>query len=604
MDIMVYDFFRMESKYMPIFNKELLSLVNFDIVKKIMRFTILLIIIFISIGYGTSVYAHPHMFYSTQAIYVFNDEGLESIVVKWEMDEYTSILTIDGYDNNKDGKLRDEELERLEREENQRIKEYNYYIYLKVNGKSIPLPEIKDFSIKESNDGNLIYSFRIPLKVNKSSHVDIAQYDSTYFTDLQPDDTTAVVINGGDDFDITSSIRMDDSISFYFDQFHPLEAHVSFEIKIPSENLNDISSKLINTDREILTVEGVDSEGVQLSDENIDTKVIKGEDHIEEFEVIENVDLKSSKNSFPNNNNTEIENKKLFIVGGLSEELNDNTPVIEDVNIGPPKGKYVEENQENDVQETIIDKINKIQDLLQIRIMSILKEGDKKIYYNQLLIVFFLVFAYGLIHVIGPGHGKSLTISYVVANGNKLKKALLLGALIPIIHSISGVIVVLIFTKLLELSVFTAMDRFTESTQLLSYGMMIILGLCIVIKSICDWQTKNLNRKSKKTRNNKSMIWAVIIVGIVPCPGVVFFLLLGSALGFFKFGILLSFFMMLGMVTGLTLLTLIAYFSRKSALYNLNKKKTGAANVENILELVGGLMIVGYSILFFITNLV
>jgi ABC-type nickel/cobalt efflux system permease component RcnA/ABC-type uncharacterized transport system substrate-binding protein len=572
------------------------------ILEKLNRFSIVLTLALILIGYGTS-YAHPHMFYSTQAIYEFNDKGLECILIKWRMDEYTSVLIRDSYDNNQDGKLSEEEFSKLENDELERVKGDDYYIHLKVDGKAVSLPEITDFKINTSNENILIYSFKIPLIITKSSYVDLAQYDSTYFTDFQPEDFQPVKTRYGEIFGAKSLIRTDESVSFYFDQFHPVESRVEFTINIPSADDSEAIDSF-NVESKVLQSEDlVDSKNVEIN-LNSDKEIV--EDKKDNIPEIESVNIGPSRNSKVNEKSKiEKKNTLIRISDNSDKELDkmeseDSNPIIDEINIGPPEDKFIEEVEI--VKESIFDKINNMQESIKVRIMTVLRQGKGEGYSHELFILLLLSFSYGLIHVIGPGHGKSLTISYVIADGKKLKKALLLGILIPIMHSLSGVLVVLVLSKILQLSVLTAMDDLTRSTQLVSYAMMILLGIWITICSLRNWKKESSNLENSK--HSKSTLWAIFIVGIVPCPGVIFLLLFGKALGVFKLGILFAFFMMLGMVTGLTLLTLIAYFTRNRAVKNINKSSSATNRIENILELVGGLMIVGYSALFFISSFV
>ena len=56
------------------------------------------------------------------------------------------------------------------------------------------------------------------------------------------------------------------------------------------------------------------------------------------------------------------------------------------------------------------------------------------------LLILGIAFLYGLVHAIGPGHGKALVAFYFTSNKSSYKKAFKMGYMISVIHAISALI--------------------------------------------------------------------------------------------------------------------------------------------------------------------
>ena len=662
--------------------------VNFRRIGLIVYPVVLLMMLCLSID----VYAHPHMFFTTQVSYVFDDEGLKSLSVTWDMDAYTSVLMLDSYDLDQDGMLNEEELQTLESDEAVRIKNDGYYTRIKINGETIPTPAISDFTVAAPANETIRYAFTIPLEIKADSRpteVALAQFDETYFTDYilaaRP-----MKVRGGKSLEIMTSVRKDRSVVFYFDQFNPEETVVAFMTElmpsvsrdtdmvtekdygdVDSHDLSDVD-KTDTLGEEISTLE-MPEEGQEVLSESIETEVepvaaaeepgqadadgiaiadqtqqgvddqdvgamtevaevaedesveagtvpsINQEEIAEEDETTDNGTQSAEvSNEIGEPSNTREEHVEATLEEhqrealDTSEEEGQGPPVMDNSESG--ESRHMESVASNQISSEDSDdmaarprasffrRINRQQEAIQSQISRLMQDGGEGGAMAPVLLLLLLSFAYGVVHVIGPGHGKGLTISYVIADGKRLNNALLLGILIPVLHSLSGMVIVFGLSYVLQRSVLFAMDNVIRGTQLVSYGLMILLGGWILISSQREWRQGKEETSGETQRYN---VWvAALIVGVVPCPGVVFLLLFGMAFDALLLGVLMATAMMLGMVTGLTALTLIAYLSRHYATNRLSSNGLWAARMEVGLELFGGLMILTYASVFFLAALV
>lgn len=80
--------------------------------------------------------AHPHVWIEMRSDVVFNDQGLISAVnLMWTFDDGYAKIALDGLDKNGDGVYDPSELEPLTRENLDSLKDYNYFTYVRYNGK-------------------------------------------------------------------------------------------------------------------------------------------------------------------------------------------------------------------------------------------------------------------------------------------------------------------------------------------------------------------------------------------------------------------------------------------------------------------------------------
>jgi nickel/cobalt exporter len=89
--------------------------------------------------------------------------------------------------------------------------------------------------------------------------------------------------------------------------------------------------------------------------------------------------------------------------------------------------------------------------------------------------LFALSFAYGVFHAAGPGHGKAVISSYVVANGETWRRGVALSFASAILQSLVAVLVVGVAAVLLGATRRT-MDGTIFWIEVVSYGLIAVLG--------------------------------------------------------------------------------------------------------------------------------
>ncbi|UJW86835.1 HoxN/HupN/NixA family nickel/cobalt transporter [Devosia sp. SL43] len=97
-----------------------------------------------------------------------------------------------------------------------------------------------------------------------------------------------------------------------------------------------------------------------------------------------------------------------------------------------------------------------------------------------------LSFLYGVFHAAGPGHGKVVISSYVLANETQLRRGVTLSVLSALLQSVVAVVFVLIAAVLLGMTS-VAMGDAANWIGIASYAMVALLGLWLIARKIFGW---------------------------------------------------------------------------------------------------------------------
>ncbi|MBI1201713.1 MAG: nickel transporter [Rhodopseudomonas sp.] len=85
-------------------------------------------------------------------------------------------------------------------------------------------------------------------------------------------------------------------------------------------------------------------------------------------------------------------------------------------------------------------------------------------------------FAYGIFHAAGPGHGKAVISSYLVANDETWKRGLVLSFAAAVMQAVTAVVIVAIAAVMLN-ATSKAMGMTVRVVEMVGYGLIILIGL-------------------------------------------------------------------------------------------------------------------------------
>jgi nickel/cobalt transporter (NicO) family protein len=237
----------------------------------------------------------------------------------------------------------------------------------------------------------------------------------------------------------------------------------------------------------------------------------------------------------------------------------------------------------------------KMSDLIRV------SQSEKSI--QPLVILIGLAFLYGVIHAAGPGHGKVVAMSYVLSHRATITGGILFGVCFAAIHAFSGALGVLGLRFIIQRSVSETLASVTTTTQIVSFGLITLLGLAILIKHCCAFVNPAVPDKvenSNKAGRKSVLAWAVT-VGLVPCPAVVMVMLFCLSMDALILGLVLAACISLGMAATISIVVIAIVLGKTGALRVVSEKY--AIRVEGTIGLLSGAAISIFGALFFISTL-
>jgi len=216
-----------------------------------------------------------------------------------------------------------------------------------------------------------------------------------------------------------------------------------------------------------------------------------------------------------------------------------------------------------------------------------------------------VAFAYGVIHAAGPGHGKGFAVSYILSQRPSLLQGVLFGSLIALFHGLSGIMFVLIIRIILQKNISGTLEEVTRITQIISFSLITCLGLGILIKSIYKWIKSAKSSHTAFNKNHKRHIYgpllSALVVGMIPCPGVVMVMLFALSMNLVGLGIMLGVTLSLGMALTITCVVAIVISGKTISLGMVAKHGSLGITLEYLIETIAGLMIACLGLLFLAT---
>ncbi len=413
---------------------------------------------------------------------ILGEGGMEAVQIQWGFDEFNSSSLIGSFDRNTDGYLSSQEIEAARLESFDHLLADEYYLIVDVNGlRGTPLGA-EDFKAEIIN-GQLIYSFRIPLQIpirwEDLDNVGIFLFDSSYFIDFRSEEI--------DDFTVEWEER---AVSFF-----------QSKLELDTEGFGSV----------IVT-------GIQSGYENAD---------------------KSSRLS-------------------LSALIKDKSFIL---------------------QERLASYTRQVVD-----------DRDPAAFRAAIG----LAILFGLLHVLGPGHGKVFTLAYFSSRQARLGEGLMLSALINIMDSISAFLLVGITYGILSLTIQSTGAVAGRISRIVAYGAVFVLGVSHVI---AHFVSSRVDGKKEKIKIKPWML--ALSVGLVPCPVSSTLLAYGMAEGAFGFSVLLVAGVSLGGMIALSLYSFII-ISGKAGLVKTMQNRGFEKAVEwfellsmGLLAILGAILLIG-----------
>jgi nickel/cobalt exporter len=216
---------------------------------------------------------------------------------------------------------------------------------------------------------------------------------------------------------------------------------------------------------------------------------------------------------------------------------------------------------------------------------DLLQEGNATAHFTILAISFL----YGLIHAMGPGHGKMVIASYFLAKDSNRVEAFKAGFLTAIIHTISALLITGILYVFFQNTISGYFQSINQNMYKVSAVFIILIACFLLYESLHDRDKKEEMQPLK----NKNILTIALSIGIVPCPGVMTIVLYAMILGYLTLGVFSAVTMSIGMGLTISIAAILAS-SIKSTSHAKYKKGIEILTFVGIgvLFLLGGSLLV------------
>jgi nickel/cobalt exporter len=220
-------------------------------------------------------------------------------------------------------------------------------------------------------------------------------------------------------------------------------------------------------------------------------------------------------------------------------------------------------------------------------------------------------FLYGVFHAAGPGHGKAVISSYLVANNETWRRGIVLSFASAILQALSAIAIVGVVAALLGATA-KAMGNTVRVIEIVSYALILLIGLRLLwVKGSAFLRALRLNEgphahdhthehghghHHHHDHDHDASAWshghapepselagahwlrrgltAIVAVGLRPCSGAIIVLVFALAQGLFWIGVASTFVMGLGTAITVAAIATLAVAARELA-GKLAKAKPG-----------------------------
>lgn len=182
-----------------------------------------------------------------------------------------------------------------------------------------------------------------------------------------------------------------------------------------------------------------------------------------------------------------------------------------------------------------------------------------------------VAFLYGILHTLGPGHGKAVVVAYFVGERGSLWRGLRMGSQIALFHVLSAVLVVAVTDFAVRQATGHAPSDY-RIIRLVSYGSIVVIGLWMLFKAVRIARGNGdrhahhdegcgCARLAEPTHGMAGLL--SLAIGSVPCTGALLVLLFGMANDLLLPSIVLVVAISLGMALALAGVGIAAILGRR-----------------------------------------
>jgi nickel/cobalt transporter (NicO) family protein len=235
-----------------------------------------------------------------------------------------------------------------------------------------------------------------------------------------------------------------------------------------------------------------------------------------------------------------------------------------------------------------------------------MRDGDS---FSALVVGIGVGLLYGILHTLGPGHGKFAVASYFLSQGATVRRGALMGAQVAITHVIAAVVLVAIADVTVRMIMSDSAAEL-RLMRLLGYGILALTGLYMLVMALrgvftgavhshdCDHGHGHHHHghdhgHDAHTHGQQGLV--AIGAGLAPCTGSIMVMLFALANDVLWAGVVMVAAIAAGMAVTIFALGLVALWGRAQILRRMDAASPRAIWLDRGLHIAGGLLIFLFS---------
>lgn len=204
-------------------------------------------------------------------------------------------------------------------------------------------------------------------------------------------------------------------------------------------------------------------------------------------------------------------------------------------------------------------------------------------------------FLYGVLHSVGPGHGKFVITTYLATHRQQLNRSRVITLLGSLMQGVVAILFVVVLAVLFNFSM-GDLSRSRYWVEKISALLIGAFGLVLMLRAAGVTLRGRPDRACgcghAHPPGGQHALWVIAAIGFRPCSGAILILVFANALGMFTWGVTAVMAMALGTALAITLLATFVHHARERARERFIASPEGLAG-RTLPHLARGVMICG-----------
>ena len=523
-------------------------------------------------------HAHPHVFVTVKTTAVFAGGVLNAVRHSWRFDDMFSAFAAQGLDTDADGKLSRSELQALAEVNVTSLKEFDFFTFGKAGNADITFQEPVDYWL--DHDGSaLTLNFTLPASAAAAAEtVRLEIYDPSYFVSFSLADEQPAVLEGapGDCRIDTEGAQATGSEKLTEDFFSNLD---------PEEGWGKQFANVMTVRcgaAALAYAESIAPKPVAPEPEPAAAPPVNDEAAL--LRVEQAISIAEAKPLAPAPSLDRDSGNPALAFGIVRPDS-----VAAQTTAGPFGWIMA---QQSHFYRQMSDALTAAK-----------ADG------SAFLLLIGLSFAYGVFHAAGPGHGKAVISSYLLATGETLRRGIAISFAAAMAQAVMAVAIVGIMAVMLG-ATSQAMGIASWWLEAASYVLIAALGIGLLFRRSLIPVRGHVHDGNCDHRHGPSLEdldgpfgWrraaaAILAIGLRPCTGALLILVFAIAQGLVWAGVAATFAMAVGTAITVAVIAALAVFAKNVAVrLAAGTSRPRTRQALRLIEITAGFAVLAFGLM-------